>query len=521
MSSKKANSYLHNIRNSYCFDDVLLLPRYSDISSRKNINLETELSSNTELRSLKLKSPLISSPMDTVTDDNMAIHMALNGGIGIIHRFMSNEMQLEKVKNVKRYVQYVFTNPYSINENARVFELKNELERINIKTLCVVNDDNELMGIITKRDCKNLNELCEDYSHTPIAKLMTPKHNIRYLYIDSENELNDKLEYYLNLAKAKMIEHRIEKIPVIIKKKRTSYLDRTEKYVLYGIITDRSIKYYFENKKMATLDKLGRLCCGVAIGVHNIDWQHIENLVNNGVDLLCIDVANGYNKNCIDTAIKLRSKYPHIIIMAGNICTDEGLKPFADADVDCIRIGIGNGSICTTRLQTGVGFGQFTAINEIMDEKINNNYSIKLISDGGSLGKIGNKVKALASGADAIMLGRSLAGCLESPGMIINKDGKKVKYFRGMASKMASLSKNNDNINNVNITSEGIDGTIDVKGSVADIINEINGGICSGLSYLGCHNLKELNLLRIQNEIEWGLSTSIGLNETGTRIKKN
>ena len=499
--------YLLKMRPSYCFDDVLLLPKHSNINSRKEVDLTCELSADVSKRTLKLKSPLISSPMDTVTDSNMAISMALNGGLGIIHRFMDEFEQIKHIEEVKRYVQYIFTDPYTISENTTICDLINYLDKINVKTLCVMDDDNHFTGIVTSRDCKNLALLDSNikvkYIMTPLSKLITISINCEQ---DIKWGYNGGYENYLTKARDLMIKHKVEKIPIILPNNE-----------LYGIITERSVKYYFDNKQRATLDDEGRLCCGIAVGVANVNWSHIDLIVETGVDLLCVDVANGHNQNCIDMVAELRKRYPNIIIMAGNIVTGEGLQLLSDAGVDCVRIGIGNGSICSTRLQTGVGFGQFSAVNEVFEWKNDNNLPVKLICDGGSLGKIGNKMKALASGADAVILGRSLASCIESPGMIINRNGKRVKYFRGMASKMASMSKSGDKA--VKGTAEGVDGVVEVRGSVADTVEEICGGIRSGMSYQGCRSLFELHDLRSLNKIEWALSTPVGLSETGIRIK--
>lgn len=496
--------YMKRVKYSYCFDDVLLIPKYSNISSRKNISLETNISSSLE-RNLKLKLPLISSPMDTVTGSKMAISMALNGGLGIIHRFMDEEEQLENVKTVKRYVQYIFTDPYTIEKDKTISELKNKLETsTNVKTFCVV-DNNKLIGLITNRDLSLLELYKESDS---ITKIMTPIEKLKCLKISSlEIDIKKNYENYLLKAHYLMLENRVQKVPII-------FDDGT----LYGVVTEKSIKYYFNNQNNATLDKYGRLCCGIAMGVQSINWNHIDKLVEYGVDILCVDVANGHNQNCLDAVKQIRNRYKNkVLIMAGNVCTGEGLLKLSEVDVDCVRIGIGNGSICSTRLQTGNGLGQFTSVNDCMETKIKYNLTTKLICDGGSLGKIGNKVKALASGSDAIMLGRSLACCYESPGVIINRNGKQVKYYRGMASKMASLSKSKDK--QTLGTAEGVDGIVEVKGSVNSTLVELTGGIKSGLSYQGCKSLKELNELRVNNKIDWGLSTSIGLTESGIRIK--
>ena len=265
-----------------------------------------------------------------------------------------------------------------------------------------------------------------------------------------------------------------------------------------------------------------------------------------GVDLICIDVANGFNENVFNIIKIIRDKYPTLILMVGNVCNWQGYAALAKFDVDCIRIGVGNGSICTTRLETGIGKGQFSAVAECFRYKIANNSLPHIICDGGSLGKNGNKVKALACGSSAVMLGRTLSSTEESPGSIIYRNGKRFKYIRGMASSMASLSKdektggsggsssgssnsgsigsrnsNNNNNNNKRKTmhSEGVDGEQELSGSVVDVLEQINGGLKSGMSYLGCENIKQLHNKNAKWELKFNLVTSIGMTETGIRIK--
>jgi IMP dehydrogenase len=253
--------------------------------------------------------------------------------------------------------------------------------------------------------------------------------------------------------------------------------------------------------------------------------------VSSGVDLICIDVANGFNENVFNVIKIIRTKYPTLVLMVGNVCNWQGYAALAKFDVDCIRIGVGNGSICTTRLETGIGKGQFSAVAECFRYKIANKSLPHIICDGGSLGKNGNKVKALACGSSAVMLGRTLSSTEESPGSIIYRNGKRFKYIRGMASTMASLSKEektdggvrDSGINNNNkrksMHSEGVDGEQELSGSVVDVLEQINGGLKSGMSYLGCENIKQLHNKNAKGEIKFNLVTSIGMSENGIRVK--
>ena len=530
---------------SYCFDDVLLRPKYSQIGSRSEINLETEIGS--AHRSLKLKIPLISSPMDTVTDEKMAVKLALAGGLGIIHRYMSINDQVAQVANVKRYVNYIFKEPHIISATATVYDAQCVQELHGIKTLCVMETDKQnCIGIITARD------LAGKESDIPIRAIMTPYSRLHKLFVDTDqiSELtngpgNTVFTYIMTHARDMMNKYAVEKVPIF------QVLNNCETQILYGLVTQRSVQHYFDNQSMSCLDTTGRLCVGAAVGIRPGYLEHVSALVNAGVDLVCIDVANGHNMHTIDAVCQIRCQHPDLVIMAGNVCTLDGYKRLAAAGTDCIRIGIGNGSICTTRLETGNGFGQWSALKECADyiytqqstahsqqSASEHEYPLtnlpKLICDGGTLGKTGNKVKAIAIGASAIMMGRTLASCEESPGQIITRNGKRMKYFRGMASTMANLSKQeaqqqqNQTTNlastpakkraklETEFTAEGVDGVVDLKGSVVDVIKQIVGGLKSGLSYQGVYSVAELH--NIYNTIEWALSTTIGQSETGIRV---
>lgn len=519
----------HTLGTSLCFDDVLLEPLLSSTTTRATISLNVNIATNG--RSLILKTPLISSPMDTVTEKDMAIKMALNGGIGIIHRYMTIEDQVAQVKQVKRFLQYVISHPYTLPETASYTELLNTHEKYGVSSFCVVDSllNNNLVGIITKRDIEYMKECVKQnpqIEHSTIHPYITKK--LITLNIPSSNTLTHSLthtniESLLKQAKTLMLEHKVEKIPLVYPpndaSQQTQSLGR-----LAGLITLKNIKHYENNKSKACVDKNGALCVGAAIGIVD-DWQQrLAALVAENVDLICIDVANGFNTNVISTIAKIRTQYPSLVIMGGNVCNWQGYAAMCQADIDCVRVGVGNGSICTTRLETGIGKGQFTAVNECYDFLINGSapYKATIICDGGSLGKTGNKVKALASGAIAVMLGRTLASTEESPGEIIFRNGKRFKYVRGMASTMANLSKQEKTTNkrlNTKFTAEGVDGEQELTGSVVDVIEQINGGLKSGLSYLGCDNILQLHEKRTKNEVRFNVVTSIGMSETGIRVK--
>ena len=563
-----------NIGTSYCFDDILIEPLFSNIETRNAISLETNIGTNG--RKLLLKTPLISSPMDTVTETQMAIKMALNGGLGIIHRFMDIDTQVAQIIKVKRFLQYIIQEPYKITEHTTLAEIEVFRELYNVSSFCVIDniENNKLLGIITRRDIEymkqcdlqkcnlsNLSNKDENISHdietqipdiqnNNIYEPMSLKTNEFMTYInnivciDMMQIMKYTLDATLKLAKDLMIKNKIEKIPII------NSNSNGNGNILVGLITLKNIRHYEDNKFKACIDANGALCVGAAIGIVDDYINRLDRLVFAGVDLICIDVANGFNSNVYDAIKLIRSKYPNLVIMAGNVCNWQGYSALANYDVDCIRVGVGNGSICTTRLETGIGKGQFSAVAECVRYKnnyIKNNEKLNgitnatnatnaktqqlpnIICDGGSLGKTGNKVKALACGASAVMLGRTLASTEESPGIIIYRNGKRFKYIRGMASTMANLSKQekigngSGNGNKTSLktkfTAEGVDGEQELSGSVVDVIEQINGGLKSGFSYLGCLNINELHVKNAKGEIKYNLVTSIGMSENGIRVK--
>jgi IMP dehydrogenase len=513
--------------SSYCYDDVLLRPRHSDIRSRSEISLHTNLGYGTN--KIQLKIPLISSPMDTVTEDKMAIQMALCGGMGIIHRFQSIKEQKRQIRNTKRHLQYIFTDPVTVHKSSTIEQVNKIRESTHIKTLFVIDKNNNTIGLCTNRDTF-LNdaddEIVEDKmtSYEELYKVFLTDDKFKWL---QENQTSEKFGDFMRSVQEIMKKYKVEKIPIYLEQRtdtNSHEVMRTKQ--LLGMATKNSVDHYFYNREKACLDKYGRLCVGAAIGMKEGWEDRALGCIEEGVDLLCVDVANGHNSHTIEIIKQIRKLAPNVVIMGGNVCTGEGAYNLAMAGCHCIRIGIGSGSICSTRLQTGIGFGQWSSVVECYEKLINkyqsNIENIQLISDGGSLGKTGNKVKALAAGASCIMLGRSLAGCTESPGTVVVRNGKSMKYFRGMASTMATLSHNErkgDQQKQLG-TAEGVDGIIELKGDLEGIIDQISGGLRSGLSYLDVNTLYDLHQLIRKDEIQWGLCTSIGMNETGIRIKQ-
>jgi len=480
---------MNQIIETLSFDDVLISPRDSDITSRKTISLKTKLTNK-----ISLNLPLISSPMDTITEDKMAIEMALNGGLGIIHRYNTIEQQVEMVNKVKRYLSYIITNPYTILETDTVHDLLNKIKEYGVYSYLVTDDQNTLKGIVTKRDL-NSHIISKKDNSIKIKEIMTPQIKLHCMYNGkfSRQEVIDLMN-----------KHKIEKVPVT-----------DINYKIKGMILYKNLMDYEMNKNIYSLDPQDRLLVGAAVGIVGDYLERAKQLVLSGIDILCIDVANGFNKTVMNVVKEL--KQLNVEIMVGNVCNPEGFKFLCDAGADCIRVGIGNGSICSTRLVTGVGSGQFTALMSC--RKIAREYNVGMISDGGHLGKDGNIAKALVVGSSAMILGKTLAATDETPGRIINRNNRRVKYYRGMASAMAMVSKAEISKQeyNENQTSEGVDMEIEIKGPVKNIVKRIESSIKSTMSYIGC---KDIDALRnIEDELVYYRQSVGTMSETSIRGK--
>jgi IMP dehydrogenase len=441
----------------FSFDDLLLIPKRSKIDSRKDVDLSSEL-----YPGITLNLPIISSPMDTVTEAEMAVALARKGGLGIIHRFCSIEEQVKQVLKVKRAENYLVEDPVCIYPETTLKEIKQKASEYHFQTFLVVDRENKLLGLISKRDY-----FLEEDETKQAKELMTPfeKLIVSYEKIDFES------------AKEIFKKYKIEKIPIIDKERK-----------IIGLITLRD----FQNSlnKRATRDRKGRLLVGAAIGIKGDYLERAEELIKAGVDVLCIDVAHGHLEKALKVVEEVKGKFPDIPLIAGNIATEEGARDLKEAGADIIKVGIGPGSACTTRIVAGVGVPQITAI--MMAKKGAGDTPI--IADGGCRNS-GDIVKALAAGANAVMLGSLLAGTDEAPGKIFIYKGKKVKAFRGMASNAAFQSKIEKTKEEPHYqpVSEGVDyGFVDYKGSVGEILVNLEKGIRSGFSYCGARNLEEL-----------------------------
>lgn len=444
------------------FDDVLLIPAKSDVTPNM-INLKTKLTKN-----ITLNTPIMTSAMDTVTESRMAIAIAREGGIGIIHKNMSIEKQVDEVDKVKRSENGVITNPFSLTEDHFVYEADELMGKYKISGVPVVDKQGKLVGIITNRDMRFM----IDYN-VRIADVMT-----------KDNLITGKVGTTLQEAQEILRKHKIEKLPLV-----------DDEGYLRGLITIKDIEKAVQFPNSAR-DAKGRLLCGAAIGVTNDVLERAKALIDAQVDVLVLDSAHGHSANIINCVKKIKEAFPDTPVIAGNIATAEAAEELIKAGADCIKVGIGPGSICTTRVVSGIGVPQITAVYDAacVAEK----YGIPVIADGG-IKYSGDIVKALAAGANVVMLGSLLAGCEEAPGAMEIFQGRSFKVYRGMGSlgAMECGSKDRyfqaDTKDSRKLVPEGVEGRVPYKGAVSDTIFQLCGGIRSGMGYCGCPDIPSLH----------------------------
>ena len=442
------------IKTAYTFDDVLLVPNKSDILPR-------EVSTKTHLtKTIKLNIPLMSAGMDTVTESKMAIAMAREGGIGIIHKNMTIEEQAKEVDRVKRQENGVITDPIFLSQDHLIQDAENLMSQYRISGVPITTEDGKLIGIITNRDI-----IFETDFQRKISEVMT-KDN---LITSSENTTVEE-------AKEILKKHKIEKLPLVDK---DGYLK--------GLITMKDIEKVRKFPNAAKDDK-GRLLCGAAVGVTGNMMERVEALVKAQVDVITLDTAHGHSKGVLDAVSQIKKAYPNLQVIAGNIATAEATEDLIKAGADCVKVGIGPGSICTTRVVAGVGVPQLTAVMDCAE--VGRKYGVPVIADGG-LKYSGDIVKALAAGASVAMMGSLFAGCEEAPGEMEIYQGRSYKVYRGMGSLAAMECGSKDRYfqdGNKKLVPEGVEGRIAYKGYVTDTIFQLIGGIKSGLGYLGSKN---------------------------------
>ncbi|MCH9843462.1 MAG: IMP dehydrogenase [Gammaproteobacteria bacterium] len=462
------------------FDDVLLVPGYSEITA-KDVSLKTRLS-----RSISLNIPLVSAAMDTVTESRLAIALAQDGGIGIIHKSMSIDNQAFEVRAVKKYESGVVKDPISINSSASVKELVDLTTEYNISGVPVL-ENGELVGIVTRRDVR-----FEPSLKSPVSTIMTPKDRLVTVY---EGAKSDEIKSLLH-------KHRIEKILVVSKS-----------FELRGLITVKDIDKA-EKYPNACKDDQGRLRVGASIGTSPDTDDRVAALVKAGVDILVIDTAHGHSLNVINRIKKIKSQYPSVDIIAGNIATAEAALALAKAGADGVKVGIGPGSICTTRIVTGIGVPQITAITNVVDAL--KDTCIPVIADGG-IRFSGDISKALAAGAHSVMMGSMFAGTEESPGEIEFYEGRTYKSYRGMGSMgamMQTLGSSDRYFQDAargaeKLVPEGIEGRVPYKGPISSIIHQMMGGVRSSMGYTGSPDIDTL-----RTKPTFVRVTSAGMNES-------
>ena len=444
------------------FDDVLLVPKFSDITSRSQTNLSTKLS-----RNISLNIPFVSANMDTVTESAMAVVMARAGGIGIIHRFLTIQEQANEVLKVKRSGSVIIENPYIINQDKTVQDAIDYAEEKEVSGLLVVDSNSKLVGIVTDRDL-----LFEKNTTHLIKEVMT------------KDLVTAKPGISLEEAKNILHNHRIEKLPII-----------DESGTINGLITSKDITN-IEDYPSASKDKKGRPLVGAAVGVKGDFLERTEALLDAGTDVLVVDIAHGHSENAISTIKNIKKAFPNCELIAGNIATAKGAEDLIKAGVDAVKVGVGSGSICITRVITGSGVPQLSAVMDCA--KIGRDHGIPIISDGGTRTS-GDATKALAAGASSVMVGSMLGGTDESPGTVLTKNGKRFKVYRGMASLGASLGRKSKETGSISFdedlndyVAEGVEALVPYKGTVTDILKQLTGGVRSGLSYCGAHSITQM-----------------------------
>lgn len=440
------------------FDDVLLIPAESDVLP-SDIDVATRLTNT-----ITLNTPILTAAMDTVTEDRMAIAIAREGGIGIIHKNMSIAAQKEQVDKVKRSENGVIVNPFFLHADNTVEEADQLMHRYKISGVPICDENGRLVGILTNRDMRFMT----DYN-VRIGEVMT-----------KDNLVTSHIGTTLEDAKKILMQHKIEKLPLV-----------DDGGYLKGLITIKDIEKTVQYPNSAR-DAQGRLLCGAAIGATADVLERAAALVEAGVDLLALDSAHGHSHNILKAVEKVKAAFPNISLIAGNVATAEGTKALIDAGADCVKVGIGPGSICTTRVVAGIGVPQVTAVYDSANEAAK--HGVSVIADGG-IKYSGEIVKAIAAGASAVMVGSLIAGCEESPGETEVYQGRSFKTYRGMGSIAAMNCGSKDRYfqtNNKKLVPEGIEGRVPYKGKLSDTIYQMLGGLKAGMGYCGCHNIEEL-----------------------------
>lgn len=463
------------VKEGLTFDDVLLIPQESDFLP-SDVNLSTNLT-----KTIKLNIPIISAAMDTVTESRLAIAIAREGGLGVIHKNMSIQKQAQEVDKVKRSEHGVIVDPFSLSPDHNLYDADELMSRYKISGVPIVDKDNKLVGILTNRDLR-----FETNFNKKIFEVMT-----------KDNLITAPEGTTLEQAQEILRKHKIEKLPIV-----------DEQGYLKGLITIKDIEKSVRYPNSAR-DKNGRLVVGAALGVTEDILERAKALVDVNVDVLVVDSAHGHSKGVCESVKKVKEAFPNTPVIAGNIATAEAAKFLIDAGADAIKVGIGPGSICTTRVVAGIGVPQITAIYDVAN--VAKKYGVPVIADGG-IKYSGDITKAIASGADVVMIGSLFAGCEESPGESEIYQGRQFKVYRGMGSLAAMNEGSKDRYfqtDSKKLVPEGVEGRVPYKGFLADTIYQLLGGLRAGMGYCGTKNIQEL-----KNNSRFIRITAAGLRES-------
>lgn len=450
------------------YDDVLITPQRTTVTSRRTVDTTTSLS-----RNIRLNIPIVSANMDTVTESSMAIEMARQGGIGIIHRFLTIDAQADEVRRVKRAEAFIINQPYTIGPDETVERARDAMERYDISGLVVVDDGGRLAGLLSSRDVRFVRN-----PDSMVGEVMTPRQKL--ITAPADVSLEEAAEIFAR--------HKIEKLPLV------------EDGVVVGLIAAKDLENIGDNPH-AIKDKRGHLLVGAAIGVMHDPIERSRALLDAGADVLVVDVAHGHAQTVIDLVKELKQRWPEVDVIAGNVATAEGALDLIEAGVDAVKVGVGPGAACTTRIVTGAGVPQLTAVLECA--AVCHEHGIPLIADGG-IKTSGDVTKALAAGASTVMIGSLLAGTDESPGQIVTRRGGRYKTFRGMASVSATVArkKREQEMSDIlrqdedewlsQVVAEGVEAMVPYRGPVHEMLFQLAGGLRSGMSYSNAHNLEQL-----------------------------
>jgi IMP dehydrogenase len=472
------------------YDDVLLVPAYSEVLPRET-DTTTKLS-----RNIQLNIPIVSAAMDTVTEADMAIAMALEGGLGFIHKNMSIEAQADQVRKVKRSQSGMILDPVTLLINSTVRDAEKIMREYKIGGIPVIDGNGKLLGIITNRDLRFQKDMS-----IPVERIMT-----------KENLITAPEGITLEKAEVILQQYKIEKLPVVNKKGK-----------LTGLVTYKDILKK-KNKPNACKDKFGRLRVGAAVGATADVLDRIDALKNSGVDIISIDTAHGHSKGVMDAAKRVKKKYPELDLIVGNIATGEAAKALVKVGADAVKVGVGPGSICTTRIVAGVGLPQLSAVYEAA--KALKGSDVPVIADGG-IRFSGDLVKAIAAGANSIMIGSLLAGTEEAPGEMIIFEGRKFKAYRGMGSLEAMDDGSKDRYfqdvedDIKKLVPEGISGRVAYKGQASEILYQMVGGLKAGMGYCGAKNIEKLKQAKFIKITSAGVTESHPHDVTITREAPN